>query len=1163
MAVIITNGSGTTLSDANAFWTVAAKNLSCFPLSTTTPYQSLSAWRYINFTSTDTGAFQGCVLALLNISTLTNIDIKVFLEQSYTATTPIASPGVVTTIGHNFIDGQLVSFTTTGALPTGIAVRTQYYVINSNIGAGTFQISATLGGPVINFTGTQSGVHTIGITRAQQTMTSSEIWTYAATSYNRMGLYLVDFRNFDKSPNLTITSNGWRLRCGVTNGTGAWNIMNGADNTNPFFAVYTDTTATFTDNDTVIIANPTEIDTSFTLGSVLGVGDTAVGVAGIVCANLTTIDPDDISLLTCINPASAYTMTLKGALVLGSHSGFRVGTSTSAITAANQFTILCDAPTVGTTRGCLRMPSGGNASGSYDYSCKPSLFLYSEYPNIIRTYLTEQANIGASSIKVNDDMSSLWSVGERISAPGKQDIIGQGSVVTHTIIAFGVNDITPIMTADNLPAPYVASASAFYTTYSPYKAFDGVLGNSTQGWMVATTTNSWLKLDYNSAKTVVRYRLWNAQDATTKGRAPKDWTFEGSNDDATWTVLDTQINITNWDSYNHYILASPSSYRYYRINITSNNGGATYTGIIDFKMFEAAVDNKSIMLDSNLLTANRLVDGSVYHLNDKNFGIHYYDTVSLNVNKIGAFSNFNIEGVFFNNVSLYPVYLSSYYYPSDDISYLQKMTVKNIFSYQEGGANYFWSIYLQRVCQLGMDVENVYGYRMSPISGMQGFSNTFLKSGTINIYNHRTTCGQGTPSFTYNGKSKLIVDTLNIENQGSNHGIYWSSVSKSYIKNAYLWGIVNSTSITSPTGALSFIESVTGAIFENIYIDNCSVAFNMYPNNVTFNVKLINYQAGTIKANTYDYNIAAAVYGDILFTNSSGFLVPAVYPDLTETVEGTKIKFVDYSGTTHNDFILSTYGNYYRTGDGLADTTVHTAGSGKYAMKMCPTDASNEHYWDFNIPTGPISGKTMVVSVWVKINDAAYYAGTHTNPTLEITYDEVTTVSAVASDSTDWQLLVVSFTPTTDYGEVGFKIFGSSDAATEAERCFYVDDISVFYPPGVSLNLGGMDLWADALPITPPISTSVNANDVWSVLPSTFTAGSIGELLADALGQVDGLDYNDIMKIIVAVLAGKTNINVIAPGQATTQYRNLTDTIDRVDATMNGSERTSVGLDLS
>jgi len=72
-------------------------------------------------------------------------------------TTPVASPGVVNWTGHTLIIGQAVSFTTSGALPTGLTAGTVYYVIATGFGANAFEVALTQGGAAINFTGSTSG----------------------------------------------------------------------------------------------------------------------------------------------------------------------------------------------------------------------------------------------------------------------------------------------------------------------------------------------------------------------------------------------------------------------------------------------------------------------------------------------------------------------------------------------------------------------------------------------------------------------------------------------------------------------------------------------------------------------------------------------------------------------------------------------------------------------------------------------------------------------------------------------------------------------------------------------------------------------------------------------------------------------------------------------
>jgi len=79
--------------------------------------------------------------------------------KTATVTTPIASPGLVNWANHALPVGTHVTFTGAG-LPTGITVGTVYYVIAAGMTANVFEISATVGGAAINFTGTSSGTQT-------------------------------------------------------------------------------------------------------------------------------------------------------------------------------------------------------------------------------------------------------------------------------------------------------------------------------------------------------------------------------------------------------------------------------------------------------------------------------------------------------------------------------------------------------------------------------------------------------------------------------------------------------------------------------------------------------------------------------------------------------------------------------------------------------------------------------------------------------------------------------------------------------------------------------------------------------------------------------------------------------------------------------------------
>ena len=192
------------------------------------------------------------------------------------------------------------------------------------------------------------------------------------------------------------------------------------------------------------------------------------------------------------------------------------------------------------------------------------------------------------------------------------------------------------------------------------------------------------------------------------------------------------------------------------------------------------------------------------------------------------------------------------------------------------------------------------------------------------------------------------------------------------------------------------------------------------------------------------------------------------------------------------------YGNYQRTGTGLADTTART--SGGYAIRLAP-NSTTLFAWpnlvaERSIPTGSIQSKTLTVTAWVYINNAAYYAGTNTRPTLSVKYDNATTATAVATATAGaWQQLAVTITPVTTYGQIEAWISGATDA-TGSNSYFYIDDVNVGYPAGVAISLGGLDQWAGATPVWPPISTNPSVAGIWDEPTSAHnSAGSFGALM--------------------------------------------------------------------
>lgn len=145
----------------------------------------------------------------------------------------------------------------------------------------------------------------------------------------------------------------------------------------------------------------------------------------------------------------------------------------------------------------------------------------------------------------------------------------------------------PQMTSNTTQSGRAFASSIYSTSYDAWKAFDRI---DNQGYVSANGSGGIGHLGYEfvNPMNIGKYAIKN-HDSTGVGitAMPKDWTFEGSNDGANWTVLDSQINQiwTEIVDKAYFIKFNKiNNYKMYRLNWTTNNGGS-YTNINEFKMF--------------------------------------------------------------------------------------------------------------------------------------------------------------------------------------------------------------------------------------------------------------------------------------------------------------------------------------------------------------------------------------------------------------------------------------------------------------------------------------------------------------------------------------------------------------------------------------------------
>jgi len=149
----------------------------------------------------------------------------------------------------------------------------------------------------------------------------------------------------------------------------------------------------------------------------------------------------------------------------------------------------------------------------------------------------------------------------------KSDTYNEAVRYNRVIVLGSANDQVPTMTSDTTPSG-VASASTIRSgVYASYNAFDN---SSATRWESSDSTKpQWLKYQFASAKYCTKYTI------TSNIYGPKDYTFEGSNDDSNWTVLDTQTGIGSYTSGVKKTYALPARvgpYLYYRVYTTDFSG---------------------------------------------------------------------------------------------------------------------------------------------------------------------------------------------------------------------------------------------------------------------------------------------------------------------------------------------------------------------------------------------------------------------------------------------------------------------------------------------------------------------------------------------------------------------------------------------------------------
>lgn len=178
--------------------------------------------------------------------------------------------------------------------------------------------------------------------------------------------------------------------------------------------------------------------------------------------------------------------------------------------------------------------------------------------------------VAASAVNVGDTVyiSDLAVYGARLGGVSSNiDLTETGVVKT---ISAAVEQI-PAMTAATTSG-VTFSASGYYSGqagYEPWRAGNKINGAvTTPGyyWQNNTASGNWLQVDFGTAKTINSYSVASAWASS----APTAWNLQGSNDGIDFvTIHSIRDHLFADVETKFYTIASPGSYRYYRLVFTA------------------------------------------------------------------------------------------------------------------------------------------------------------------------------------------------------------------------------------------------------------------------------------------------------------------------------------------------------------------------------------------------------------------------------------------------------------------------------------------------------------------------------------------------------------------------------------------------------------------
>jgi hypothetical protein len=161
--------------------------------------------------------------------------------------------------------------------------------------------------------------------------------------------------------------------------------------------------------------------------------------------------------------------------------------------------------------------------------------------------------------------------------------------------------------------------------------------NNATSWITNNNvTSGWLQVNFGaSPKIIGSYTLLGRSGSVNQ--SPRSWVLEGSNDASSWTPLDSRADVTNWidGQAQTFLILSPASYQYYRVNVSAVQSGGIAIGIGELTLNTVGTPDNMTLVSVAYPSTAQPSSGRLA------LQIQGADAFTINVDLIGEFSRDN------------------------------------------------------------------------------------------------------------------------------------------------------------------------------------------------------------------------------------------------------------------------------------------------------------------------------------------------------------------------------------------------------------------------------------------------------------------------------------------------------------------------------------------